>query len=90
MSRLSTDCLYCIDQVTPAGIDPVLGPVFVRCHSCVTPCPRCGGNAAYPALSGYFELLIEALDALGFGVELCRSCLGVIAIVTLPDGEDPT
>jgi hypothetical protein len=79
-SELDDDCLWCVDGHVPAGIDPVLGPVFADCAICVELCTTCYGIGRTVALVGYFEMLCEALWHLGLEVNLCRECLGVTSI----------
>jgi hypothetical protein len=79
------DCVYCIDGLTPAGIDPIFGPVYRACHLCTYPCADCASAAIFPAMHGYFTYLVDALYQLGYEVDLCRSCLGITALY--PTGE---
>jgi hypothetical protein len=76
----NTGCPLCIEVLTPAGIHPVLGPVFRICPACYVPCPGCNGSAVWPADMGFFTYLVDALYALGFDVDVCRDCLGVLDI----------
>ena len=38
MTHAIVDCVYCIDGFTPAGIDPIFGPVYRACHLCTHAC----------------------------------------------------
>ena len=80
-----TDCVYCIDGLTPAGIDPIFGPVYRACPLCTYACPDCTGQAVFPAMSGYFAYLVDALYQLGYEVDLCRTCLGITALYPTED-----
>jgi hypothetical protein len=79
--KVSGCCLLCIDGMMPAGIDPVYGPVYRDCPYCHPPCLECDGRALFPAIGGYpLELLIDALDALGFQSDVCRYCFGITSM----------
>ncbi len=79
-------CLFCIDGLMPAGTDPVFGQTYRRCPNCIDTCPDCEGVGFYPAQMRYFESLVDALYALGFEIDLCRQCLGVIDLYHSADG----
>jgi hypothetical protein len=74
------DCPLCLGVMAPAGIHPVLGPVYRICPACYVPCGACNGDAVWPAQINAFEYLTDALYALGFAIDLCRGCLGVLDI----------
>jgi hypothetical protein len=35
------ECRYCVDGYQPLRLDPVLGPLYAICPTCVEPCPAC-------------------------------------------------
>jgi hypothetical protein len=74
------DCLMCIDGLCPAGTDPVLGPVYQACHACGIPCLDCQGSALFPGHYEFFALLADSLWALGFDINHCRECLGILEV----------
>ncbi len=73
-------CRLCVDLMMPAGIHSILGPIYRTCPACTTGCGECDGRGVFPASGGLFEHLANALDALGFDIDLCRNCLGVTAV----------
>lgn len=79
-SRIVIDCLYCIDQMMPAGHHPILGPIYRFCPYCDEPCPTCHGSGVFAAVPAYFELLADALCHVGVAITTCRDCWGVTDI----------
>ena len=74
-------CEFCVEGFQPAGIHPVLGPVFQLCLVCIRACPSCDGFAVFPAFGmfgGY--RLHDALAKRGLFVTQCRTCGGVTAV----------
>ncbi len=79
-------CLLCIDGLMPAGTDAVFGQIYRQCPSCIGTCALCEGAGCYPAEMRCFEFLVDALDALGYEVDLCRGCCGITDLSYRSDG----
>jgi hypothetical protein len=75
------DCRLCIDGFSPCGVHNVLGPVM---HTCPTPpdCDGCGG-AVFPTDGNSMHECAERVAALGYAVDFCMVCFGVILIVPM-------
>jgi hypothetical protein len=75
---VNDDCPLCIDGFQPAGIHPVLGPVFVWCEADIT-CSGCGGRATFPATA--FTATARTWAPAICDLQICRTCKGVITVL---------
>jgi len=85
---LDHDCPLCVDGFQPAGIHPILGPVYIWCLADVI-CSGCAGHAVFPAtalanLPHGWHLLDSAQT-----LTVCRVCQGIVRIATTAGGERP-
>lgn len=76
------DCWYCLNGLAPAGIHPILGPVYRDCPACVYPCD-CDGDGLYSADFTCLNCLAGHLATKGLSPRLCGTCLGVVDLVPL-------
>jgi hypothetical protein len=87
--RVNTDdCRYCLDGYAPAGIHPLLGPIFIHCLICLTwgdinTCPGCNGQAVFPTDFPDMRECIHQLIAQGVTPIFCEDCDGIIAVLPL-------
>ena len=84
-----TDCAWCIDGYTPAGILPILGPVYTPCPH-TQPCPACGNQCVFPATFSCLHCLHTHLTAHHANAVICPDCGGITHLITNTDtaGED--
>lgn len=90
--RTADTCPYCIDGIAPAGIHPILGPIYVRCFSCISTailriCTGCNDEAIFPATPRCLHCLDEHLATRGLTAAFCHDCLGIVAILPRQDTQ---
>jgi hypothetical protein len=77
---IEDNCPWCIGGLSPAGIHPDLGPVFVLCPI-QRWCDACAGVSLFPA---EFETLDDRVNEMlgdGLAAIWCTDCNGIAAVI---------
>ena len=75
-------CVWCIDGHTPAGLHPILGPVYRLCPTRIA-CDTCADISVYPADFHTPSELANTLLREGLAAVICPGCYGVTAVIGL-------
>lgn len=87
VKELPNPCPFCIDGLQPAGIHPILGPVFLACMVCQGICPVCEGDGLIPADETCIGCFTYRLHIQGLAAWRCERCFGICDLIPIDRTE---